>query len=272
MLFRSRVNAVYESLDKLETPNFFLWIDVAKQGVAPLRVKPLRKRLETWLGSLNPDEHALTQERRREDLPGYVHEDAGWKIDFRAIAKPAKARGREGSRPLGIFGGVNATWVQDDDGLRRALSDKGSAYGHLDAPFVVAVASGSVSLDDRDVLNTLYGTESIEIRTYEDGTEETAAVRAPDGYWYRGDHWDHRGVSAVLVVKNLHPAFVGTQQHTIWEHPDPEFHLDEFLMWRRAFVEAGSMSFQDPDRSQAEWFDLGEPWPVGEAFPRTVGA
>ena len=27
-------------------------------------------------------------------------------------------------------------------------------------------------------------------------------VRKADGYWYRGDHWDHRGVSAVLVVKN----------------------------------------------------------------------
>lgn len=266
----ARVNAVYESLDRLETANFFLWIDVAKEGDAPLRARPLRKRLETWLASLNPDEHALTQAMRREDLPGYVHEDAGWKLDFRAIAKSAKARGRDGARLLGIFGGGNATWVQDEDGLRGALSDKGSAYGHLGAPFVVAVASGSMSLDEHDVLNALYGTESIEIRTYEDGTEETAAVRAADGYWYQGDHWDHRGVSAVLVVKNLHPAFVGTQQHTIWEHPDPEFRVDAFPMWRRSVVEAGSITFKDPDRSQAEWFGLGDPWPVGEAFPRTA--
>lgn len=267
----ARVNAVYESLDRLETPNFFLWIDVAKQGDAPLRARALRKRLETWLAALTPDEHSMRQEIRRDDLPGYVHEDAGWRIDFRAIAKSAKARGREGARPLGIFGGGNATWVLDEDELRGALSDKGSAYGRLDAPFVVAVASGSMSLDDYDVLNALYGTESIELRTSDDGTEETMAVRAPDGYWYQGDHWAHRGVSAVLVVKNLHPAFVGTQQHTIWEHPDPEFRVADFPMWRRAVVEEGTMTFKDPDRSQAEWFDLGEPWPVGEPFPRTAG-
>ena len=81
--------------------------------------------------------------KRREDLPGYVHEDAGWKIDFRAYPKSPDARGREGARPLGIFGGGEAYWVQDEEGIRGALTDKGSAYGLLGAPFVVAVASSS---------------------------------------------------------------------------------------------------------------------------------
>ena len=264
----ARVNAVYESLDKLDSPNFFLWIDVVKQGEAPLRARPLRGRLETWLGGLDPDEHTLAAGKRREDLPGYVHEDAGWKIDFRAYSKSPVARGREGARPLGIFGGGEADWVQDEEGIRGALTDKGSAYGLLGAPFVVAVASSSISLDDDDVLNALYGTEVVEFRTYTDGTEDTAMARKADGYWYRGDHWDHRWVSAVLVVKNLHPAFVGKQQHTIWEHPDPEFAADGFPIWRRSVVEDGGMTFVDPERSQAEWFGLGEPWPVGEPFPR----
>lgn len=263
----ARVNAVYESLDKLDSPNFFLWIDIAKQGDAPLRARPLRGRLEKWLARLDPDDHTLVG-KRRDDLPGLTHEDAGWKIDFRAVPRSPKARGREGARPLGIFGGGEAHWVQDEEGIRGALTDKGSAYGSLGVPFVVAVASSSVTLDDDDVLNALYGSEVVEFRTFADGTESTVLARKPDGYWYRGDHWDHRGVSAVLVVRNLHPAFVGAQQHTIWEHPDPEVVVDGFPLWRRSVVEDGNLTFVDPECSQAEWFALGDPWPVGEAFPR----
>jgi hypothetical protein len=261
------VNAVYEWLDKLNSPNFFLWIDVVKQGDASLRAKPLRGLLEKWLAGLDPDQYTPVG-KRRDDLPGLTHDNAGWRIDFRAIPKSPEARGREGARPLGIFGGGNAQWVQDEEGIRSALTDKGTAYGSLAAPFVVAVASSSISLDDHDVLNALFGTEVVEFRTFADGTESTAMARQPDGYWYGGDHWEHRGVSAVLLVKNLHPAFVGTQQHTIWEHPDPEFTVDELHIWRRSVVEDGSMKFIDPTCSQAEWFGLGDPWPVGEPFPR----
>lgn len=264
----ARVNAVYESLDRINSPNFFLWIDVVKQGDAPLRARPLRARLETWLDGLDPDKHSLVESKRRRDLPGYIHEDPGWRIDFRAYPKSPEARGRQGARPLAIFGGGEATWAQDDEEIRGALADKGSAYGSLNAPFVVAVGSSSISLDDHDVLNALYGSEVVEFRTDADGTEETIETRKADGYWYRGDHWDHRGVSAVLVVKNLHPAFVGTQQHTIWEHPDPEFAVDRLSIWRRCLVEDGRMSFADPERSQADWFGLGDQWPVGDPFPR----
>lgn len=262
----ARVNAVYASLDRLDSPNFFLWIDVAEHGDDPLRARPLRGRLEKWLAGLDPDEHTL-EGKRRDDLPAFTHKDAGWKIEFRAIPRSPEARGREGARPLGIFGGVEAQWVQDDGGIRGALTDKGSAYGSLGGPFVVAVASGSMSLDDDDVLNALYGTEVIELRTFADGTQSSAMTRKADGYWYRGDHWDHRGVSGVLMVKNLHPAAAGKQQHTIWEHPDPEAAVEALPIWRRSLVEGGAMTFVEPERSQAAWFGLTDPWPVGEPFP-----
>jgi len=263
----ARVNEVYESLDKLVSPNFFLWVDVARQGDAPLRARPLRGRLERWLAELDPDAHPVVG-KRRADLPGLTHQDAGWTIDFRAIPKSPEARGREGVRPLGIYGGSEAHWTQGGEEIRGVLTDKGSAYGSLAAPFVIAVASSSISLDDHDVFNALFGTQVVEISTFANGTETQAMTREPDGYWYRGDHWAHREVSAVLVVKNLHPAFVGTQQHTIWEHPDPEFVADQFPIWRRAGGEDETMTFIEPKRSQAEWFGLGDPWPAGEPFPR----
>ncbi|GLI02940.1 hypothetical protein [Phytohabitans aurantiacus] len=258
---------MYKSLDKLDSPNFFLWIDVATQGDVPLRVRQLRGSLERWLAGLDPDDHTIAG-KRRDDLPSFIHEDAGWKIDFRAIPRSPEARGRKGARPLGIFGGGGGR-VQDDEAIRGALVDKGSAYGSLDAPFVIAVASGSVTLGDYDVLNALYGTAVVEAHILADGTESTAIAEKPDGYWYRGSRWDHRGVSGVLVVKNLHPALVGNQRHTIWEHPKPVHAVDAFPMWRRAVVGAdGDMTFVEPERSPADWLGLGNPWPVGEPFPK----
>ncbi|WP_146758849.1 hypothetical protein [Micromonospora noduli] len=268
----ARINAVHESLNRLDSPNFFLWIEVVRQGPGPLRAKPLRGRLERWLSGLDPDKVPLGG--RRDDLPSHLYkeqtegDDVSWIIEFWAIPKSSEARGREGVRPLGIFGG-NAASVNDEDGIRGALSDKGAAYGPLGAPFIVAVASSSMSLDDHDVRNALYGTEMLQIATAPDGTESHAVVREANGYWYAGDNWDHRGVSAVLVVKQLHPAFVGNQQHTIWEHPDPAHAIEALPIWRSAILGAdGRMEFDDPPRTQSDWFGLGDPWPIGEPFPR----
>ncbi|GIH68358.1 hypothetical protein [Sphaerimonospora thailandensis] len=265
----ARVNTVYESLDKTNSPNFFLWIDVERQGDGPLRARPLRSTLEKWLRELNPDAYR-DRGNGRHDFPGMPYEADGWRIQFHALPKSPEARGKEGVRPLGIFGGGRAFLVQDKEGIKNALNDKGSAYGPLGAPYVVAVASSSITTDDYDVKNALYGTEALLIGTGPGGeTHSDALVRNPDGYWYKGDHWGHRHVSAVLVVKNLHPAFVGTQQHTIWEHPDPEWSVPPLPMWRRSTVDAhGAMHFVDPARTPTEWFGLTDPWPIGEPFPR----
>jgi len=267
----ARVNTVYKSLDRLDSPNFFLWIEIVRQGAVPLGAKPLRGRLEKWLRGLDPDEYKPGCSR--EDLPALTYEEkrdddeVAWVIEFEAIPKSPEARGRKGVRPLGIFGG-GATWL-DEDGIRGALSDKGSAYGPLGASFVVAVESGNITLDEHDVLNALYGTDVLEIRKAANGSASHVYVRRPDGYWFGGDHWEHRHVSAVLVVKSLHPALVGSQAHTIWEHPDPEHAVDSLPIWRRAVVGTDTpLRYIDPARNQADWFGLGEQWPVGEPFPR----
>jgi hypothetical protein len=265
----ARVNTLYESLDKIDSPNFFLWIDVEEQGGDPLRARPLRSKLEKWLRELDPDAYRDRGNGRR-DFPDLSYEADGWRIQFHALPKSPEARGKEGVRPLGIFGGGRAFLVHDEEGIKNALSDKGSAYGPLGAPYVVAVASSSITTDDYDVKNALYGTEALLIGTGPGGeTNPDALVRNPDGYWYKGDHWDHRHVSAVLVVKQLHPAFVGSQQHTIWEHPDPEWSVPPLPMWRRSTVDAhGAMHFANPARTPTEWFGLTNPWPTGEPFPR----
>ena len=130
---------VHESLDKIDSLNFFLWIDVAKQGDAPPRATLLR------------------------GLPGYVHKDAGWKVGFRAVPKSPDARGAPDRHLRRRRGSVGP---RTRSRFKGALTDKGSAYGSLSAPFVVAVASSTISLDDDGMLNVLYGSKVLEIHTH----------------------------------------------------------------------------------------------------------
>ncbi|MEV6006613.1 hypothetical protein AB0M29_07390 [Streptomyces sp. NPDC051976] len=127
-----------------------------------------------------------------------------------------------------------------------------------------------MTIDEGDVKNALYGTEALLIDTGPGAEDHShTIVRKPDGYWYKGDRWDHRHVSAVLVVNQLHPALVGTQQHTMWEHPDPEWSIPPLPMWRRSTLDAhGLVQFVEPARTPTEWFGLANPWPIGKPFPR----
>ena len=55
----------------------------------------------------------------------------------------------------------------------------------------------------------------------------------------------------------------------MWGHPDPDHAVEALPLWRRSVVSVdGQMEFVDPPRTQADWFGLGDPWPVGEPFPR----
>lgn len=100
----ARVNTLYESLDKLNSPDFYLWIDVDRQGGDLLRARPLRSALKEWLTDLDPDAYGDRGTGRR-DFPGLRYEANGWRIQFHALPKSPETRGKEGVRPLARLSG-----------------------------------------------------------------------------------------------------------------------------------------------------------------------
>ncbi len=127
----NRQNRIYDALDRLDSPNFFLWIHVERHASVPPGMRPLRRQLETWLATLDPDAVTLSAEAdRRSELPQYRWAKDGWEISFHAIPKSVAARGSPtGARPLGIFGGIRAEFVDDAGQIKTALGDKGGSYG-----------------------------------------------------------------------------------------------------------------------------------------------
>jgi hypothetical protein len=263
-----RIRVIYDALDTIVSPNFFVWIDVQREGTTPPPTRGLRRKLESWLGTLDVDAVSATMAQQQDAgaLPDFYWQHDGWHISFRAVPKSAQTRGREGSRPLGIFGGGKAEWTDGANPLRKALREKGSAYGELDVPFVVALRGGSLTDDDYDLMNALYGTWQLQIMTAADGGVSTRDTRARDGFWVGPQGWRNSGVSAVLWANNIAPWTVANNVPTLWQHPDARHSIDVPSIWRRAYPSEGQMQFELPSVPISELFGLPSTWPPGEPF------
>ncbi|WP_235738769.1 hypothetical protein [Nocardioides alcanivorans] len=261
----ARMGQVYEFLNKMDSPNFRFAVKLVQHSKHPLKPGPLRNKVREWIETLNPDDCLLSDSVRLAELPQLSYEDSGWLLELTAMGRPPWQRGDSAVRNVRMTED-DQVWT-DEGGIAKTLKAKGRAYGELDAPFVVAVATGSMGVTDGDIAALLYGNGHWD----SDGSGGAQLKqRQPNGYWKAGSHSKHRGVSAVLVVPLLRPATIAAQQHTIWEHPDPEIKVDELSLWRRAIYDNGMPTFIDPERTQADWFDLDDDWPTGDPYPPRV--
>lgn len=259
-----RVNDVYDAVNKIDSPNFWLAIDVEAEDGRPLATKALRTQLEAWLASLDPDGYTSTHDER----PTFPWEREGWRITFRALPKSPSTRGSgTGLRPLAVYGGAHAEWVDDAGVLRSALSDKGNAYGRPEHGLVVAIGTSFFSSDDFGVKNALYGPEQWVIDPT--GHHFVGTTRGTGGYFHAGHgQWAHQHVSGVLIVNNLHPAAVTRQVPTYWPNPRAAHEVDASGAWDVVGLADGHLARTSAVLSHRELFQLPEPWPPGEAFPK----
>jgi hypothetical protein len=256
-----RLDAVYDLLDDIDSPNFFLDIDVESTGAQPPGTRGLRRELKAWLAQIDPDAIASL-----EGGPQWRWSNGqGWTLVFRAIPKHGM-RGKAGVRAVGVYdhGGVR---VVDEKGpLLEALGVKGSRYGTLDAPYVVAV------MDDGDhpphassTADALYGTAVADFdpatRTIVERPE-----RAPDGYWRDRTGPRHSGVSAVITAWALSPWEVARRYPRIWHNPYATNPLVSPLPFPAARYRPTANDFDEtaPTLAPHELFQLTPEWP---SFP-----
>ena len=262
-----RTAAIYDALNTVDSPNFFVWVEVDASGPDEVAKRPLVEATQTWLSTLDPDTvDAAMRVRGLDAMPTTTWTRDGWTIRLRPIPKVREARGEPGVRPIGVYGSTGAQLVDGASPIRKALRRKGSAYRINDAPFVVALGVDWVTgKDDRDMTCALYGSEQIVFDIGEGRALGTQ--RAADGYWFAGDRWTHTNVSAVLQITNLHPAFFQRSAPTLWIHPSPDHQPQPLPVWRSLRPEGSSMTDLPPKIELEQLFGLPEEWPTGEPFP-----
>jgi len=261
----ARRQDLYDAVERIHSPNFFLSIDVEVIGSEAPATSRLRQDLERWLADLDPDatEVVLGRERAGEY---FLWEEQGWRVWFRPIAVRADARGAPDHRVLGVFGSGEAQWLDDASELRQTIRSKGNAYGVLDAPLLIAVMVGTPFHDQEDAISALYGTWQIEFTL--NNPNDARSVRARDGYWGSPGDWKHTHVSGVLIAHSIAPWRVTQEVPELWHHPHAADEVSALSIWRSAQLADNRIRHSDPASELSDFYSLPTPWPQGEPFPQ----
>jgi hypothetical protein len=263
---QARLHQVFDAINKIHSPNFFLSIDVHSIGDSALPTKRLRSALESWLASLDPDTIDSTS-LLSESGQRFPWQESGWDLLFRPLPVRADARGR-GHHPLGMWGPGAAYRLGDSESIRDALKDKGSAYGALDRPLLVAINTSTGFNRDFETMNALYGSAQVQF-DMAPSDRPAREVRGSDGYWGQPGGWSHRHVSGVLLGPNISVSIISTVSPTLWLHPSPVAAIPALESWRTAELVVDRIEQSEPRRPVHETFGLPEGWPLSEPFPTT---
>ena len=144
---------VYDILDRIDSPRFFIGIGSHGVPCAPLSARRLRKKLLQWLDYL--DESQLTEAWAQGETGSteLTHVEAGVRLVFTAIPKRIH---RSGTRAIGAHF-PEARWSAVAETIKSRLLDKVGKYGRPKIPMVVAVNAFGLSVDRDDVMDALFG-------------------------------------------------------------------------------------------------------------------
>lgn len=258
---REAHNRIIDSLNEFRDPNFFFGIATMEgTPIATPSRKTLHRLLRECVVGLDPDVVAATLRDggRLVDLPRAHLHHAGMHVEVHPIPKAEKSRGDEALRSIGM-GPVRGGWRRGAEALRSVIKRKASAYGRPDLPLVVAInAIGEFGIEDDDVLEALFGSESVVVRL-DDGS--TQLTRERNGVWTDSATPTYTRLSAVLVGFPLLPWNLTTARlrlfHNPWAtHP----YTGPLTQLPQCHVVEGAFQWSD-GKSIADILQLPDGWP-----------
>ncbi len=209
-----RENRVYDTINRLDSPNFFLGVEVEGQPRTDPPGARIRKALAQWLATLDPNDVTQRFDRGGLDaLPTKHFTHGEWEIVFSAIPKSPGSRGKQRERSIGVrmFGPAA---VDNRTAIVNALEDKAQSYGALDHPYVIGLNTvETLAYHEDDLMDALFGQETITGR------------RLPNGVWIGHKGPRNRGVSAVLAIDNFLYGDIAQRTPVMWHHPWPRMPL-----------------------------------------------
>lgn len=258
----ARLNQAYDALNKLDSPNFFVGLDSYGNPYVPVPERKLLAVVGEFLRTLDPDLCArILQEGGLSALPRKRFEHEGWRLEIFPIPKSKEARGRSGIRPVGMVGPGEGDWVDDRRALRDAVTKKATRYGELGMPYIVAVNAVNQHLDEIDIMNALFGQETLEVSRTLDGPGLPCLRRQPDGAW-----WGHKGpintrVSAVLVLSSLTPWNIRVYSPVVYHNPWAKYSCPQALTELHTARAVGHEMRVIQGQAAQEIFGLSNTWP-----------
>jgi hypothetical protein len=258
---RAIMDAIYDSINRLDSPNFFIGMEIKRSPKKPHPAKPIKSFLVKKLKNLNPDEMEVLLKNGIDVLPHWLYTYEDLEIEFFPIPKSDKNRGKTGVRPIGFqFSGMHA--IDSRTSIRDALCAKAGRYGNLKVPYIVAINVLDSSTDFTDIMEALFGQEKYVIDLSIPKQSEPKMVRELDGVWTSKSGPRYTRLSAVLLTVNVSPWNIPRGNirlyHNPWAiHP----YSSELTTLPQAVPIEGKMDLRD-GRPLSSIFGIPLEWPI----------
>jgi hypothetical protein len=261
-----RINELYDSLNRMHSPNFFLEVQCRGSTETNIPGRPLRETLEQWLVSLDvADIERNYRNRTYENLPRFEWTFDGLHLTFTAIPKSPAMRGTEGVRPIAVQMPMGFRQILVHEDIRAAIEGKAQKYDELAHPLIVAVNVDEDFCESDDITNALFGDECAADYLLPDGTwRHEPRVRLPNGAFYGRRGPRNRTVSAVIVTRRMSPTMLRMCGLHVVHNPYATIPL------AHDWLELPQMTARMPEgvleaiagRSAADVLGVPEPWPI----------
>lgn len=262
----ARMNEVYDALNRMDSPNFFIEMEIIGAPKSPPSAKKIRSFLVKQLRVLDPDKIvSLWQVGGKEGVPHWRYEHDGWIVDFYPIPKSPKARGRPGSRPIGVLADGEVHVLNSHDAIRDTIISKANRYGEIDLPYVIAVNALGEHVENIDIMNALFGQEQIVVN-FGWGPKDYKETRADNGAWRGPSGIQYTRVSAILIAHPLFPYNIPTAPIRLYHNPwAKRKYTSQLTQLPQAVPEhstGNTMTMPHKEgKSLAEIFNLSPEWP-----------
>lgn len=213
---KKRVAQAYDTLNKLESPNFFLYLRVVGSPNSPIPAAKLRNEVGRWLSTLDPEEIALAGPHGGPCLQW--HHD-GWEIEIEPIAKGPKYRGIPGVRPIGVTF-PEMKYLNTPEYIKGTVEAKGGKYTDLRLPLLLAINVINEFCEETDIFEGLIGQEETVVNFGPDGrVTGHSGRRKLNGSWFDKHGPRNTSISAAFVASYLVPWNMGVSTPILIHNP-----------------------------------------------------
>ena len=214
----SRKNIIINSINELNSPNFYLSLSADGTPETSPSGKKIKKELTKWLNELDPDEVSKNvMSSGHKAFPRIEINQDGWNVEFSAIPKSPERRGLENSTTIGALSN-GAQWLSTWKSIRDAVLKKGNYYGDIDLPLLVAVNVGRFKVDNIDSMQALFGQER-HIFNSNQLDAEPRFDRALNGVWQGPKGIRYKRISGVIISPDITPWTYGARNICTYVNP-----------------------------------------------------
>jgi hypothetical protein len=220
--------------ERLHSPDY--WIGISPKGYSKsaIKVNSILHGLQAFIDSQDYENvQRLAQNDRYWEIPTWIFEQKGLKVEFTLLPKDPHSRGVKGIRSFGIRSESFIRPMEDFIApLRKLLKHKSNLYGRISYPFVV-VMNQPRFVGHNEIIQALFGTEKWIVHAEKgkflrQSDIERRMVR--DGVWTSNPTGpNYTRLSGVLVVKGLVPWSESEATAQLYLNPWAAFPLGEHL-------------------------------------------